>query len=1073
MTQPILPKLKRSHNVKSFNEAGKWDIRDRDSLQKLSSGLKVDKVETEISSIPDMWARPMLFEMALLNRDHVLHERIVGEWRGLLGMIALKDVLGLKGFTAEKVALPQLLRSNYGDDHEPAESNPRDFLVTLAKLLPKASLATDTSWQSLYVFIFNNEPFGMTSPTTLVSTASDYLNRISSQEVRWFDGTYLTDPAIVLPSRQKEILSGWLYHLISAMGRHQGINTDRWNLISGLLRSFTQDLGDGNYRPGKSTFGIQGFDVGFFKYLDKPAEGNIHDGSHVRLIPSKDRSPAKPLLVFDRTIADQWNVSPQNVTLNGVLTLASAHVQVNDADVWKAEGFFTKKLFVIYQPDAFPGTIGEGNQSVILPGGTTTVTPILPLNRELMQHLSAADLAKRIQWDQTSDGLKLRLTLQLSGIDPGSDNTIELTKIYKREDIHVLDTVPIVEIWPNFTIAGWSAYYTCYSTDDVSNTFSAEPFVLDKPINSEVSLGGRRKRLYWRSNKYPEAMICRASVLNERTRQMETIDGGLLLLAEPNEIQPLGNTYKVGIDFGASSTTICARTGQRSFPIKFENRKTSITASGDQAQAQLFDFFVPRGESKMPVLSFFQDFKNNLDTQELRPFLDGHAYLLETAELFNPETRGLAFDLKWSKDEEDRKRVRAFLTQLCLQAAAELVVHGAASAGWSFSYPTAFSKEQIQGFPAIWTQVTKDCELQSGLKLISDNTQRTESEAAALYFVTHCNAATAVGTVFIDIGGSTSDISIWQDDKPTWQTSVLLAGRSIFSNYLWHHPEFLGSFGINVTELVDLKRPTQTDRRPYHAFTDALLRYHSEQIFQHLPLNAGTEPVTALRQHLALGVGGLFFYVGSLLRYLIDEKLYREEIPNVYIGGNGSQIFRWLDIDRNGQMNVLYKALLSGGANWKNGSFDVRLSPEPKMEAAYGLVSDRSLLAGNSAHKVLAGDVVVREQESTERAGEPQNERARTLGWDTILTAEMFSQTLRPAKQLVRFPQFLQTFNRSVKETGLFAVTGSIDDQLHELHRRLGQSLNRYRGTPDTTKIVVEPVFIIALRQWLDIRLGG
>src|SRR3712207_15046 len=117
MTHPILPKLKSDHNVGVFKEAGKWDARTRDALDKLSNGLKVDKIETEISSIPDMWARPMLFEMALFNAKHVLHERVLGEWRGLLGLLALKEVLRLNRLTVTKVTLPNV--PQYRDDEEP------------------------------------------------------------------------------------------------------------------------------------------------------------------------------------------------------------------------------------------------------------------------------------------------------------------------------------------------------------------------------------------------------------------------------------------------------------------------------------------------------------------------------------------------------------------------------------------------------------------------------------------------------------------------------------------------------------------------------------------------------------------------------------------------------------------------------------------------------------------------------------------------------------------------------------------------------------------------------------------
>jgi hypothetical protein len=1078
MTQPILPKLKRNHNIKNFKEFGKWDVRERDSLEQLGSGLKVDKVETEISSIPDMWARPMLFEMALLNHEHVLHQRILGEWRGLLAMLALKEVVRLNRLTATQVTLPQVRTIRQEDADDPDQTNQRDFLRTLAKLLPKATLATDTSWQSLYLFLFNGRPIGMTSPTTLVATAADYLDRISSQDVRWYDGTHLQDPVPTLPPRQKQILAGWLDNLILRMDGHRGIDNDRWNLLSGMLRRFSQELGPGIFSASQSGFGIQGSEAGIFKYLDKPADGNITDASHVRLIPSEGRAPARPLLVFDRSIAEQWDMSPQNVTVDGAQTLASANVQVPNADVWRGSDFFTKKLFVIFQEKAFQGTTGPGNQSLTLPGGTTSVTPILPLNSALMQHLTAEDLAQRVRWDQTPEGLKIRLFLQLSGPDSKSDGrNIELSKLYRREDIQTLDNVPTLEIWPNFKAAGWKAYYTCYSTDDVTATFAARPYTTGNAVESEVKLGARRQRRYWQTEAYPEAMICRAPVPNEQTNQMEAHDAGLLLMAPPPIFTARGESYRVGIDFGASSTTISARLGQGSpKAVRFADRKVSVTASGDKAQAQLFDFFLPRLETEMPVLSFFHDFQNNTSTEELRPFLDGHAYLLESADQFNPGTAGLTFDLKWSTGTDDRRRVRAFLTQLCLQTAAELVEAGAKEVSWAFSYPTAFSLGQIRGFPGLTKLVTTECNSLSGLLQPSDNKYQTESVAAALYFVNHRHAATAMGTIFIDIGGSTSDISIWQGNVPVWQTSVLLAGRNIFSDYLWHNPKFLELFGVTISPFQQAVSASSSDRKPYYALTDVQLRYKSERIFEQLPVHAGTPQVKALGQHLALGVSGLFYYVGSLLQYLIQEGIYRQEVPNVYLCGNGSRIFRWLDIDNEKSVNALYQAVFAQGAGWKDHPpFQVIFSEDLKKEAAYGLAWDSDLQGGNLPRKILAGESFIAEglvEEWPEfiSAGEkaPHN-----IEWNRILTPEAFTKRLSPPKRLERLHDFLAAFNEFATLTGLISTVALSAEEEQEVRRRLGQNLSRYHQVSETANIVVEPVFIVALRNWLEIRLGG
>src|SRR5207249_4382442 len=101
-------------------------------------------------------------------------------------------------------------------------------------------------------------------------------------------------------------------------------------------------------------------------------------------------------------------------------------------------------------------------------------------------------------------------------------------------------------IWPNFRAQGWKAYYSCYSTDDATSTFAAKPFAIGRAIESEASVKGRGKRRYWRTENFPEGIICSASVANTQTKQMETIDAGLLLLSQPELVQSRERTYSVG-----------------------------------------------------------------------------------------------------------------------------------------------------------------------------------------------------------------------------------------------------------------------------------------------------------------------------------------------------------------------------------------------------------------------------------------------------------------------------------------------------------------------------------------------
>lgn len=548
MTHPVLPKLREDHTVGNFNAPGVWDVRGRQGLDDLSKGLAVDPIETQINSIPDMWARPLLFEMALTDPKHVLHERTVGEWRGLLAMLALKEVSLIPDLEAIRV-----------DIVEPATNEDRNFLDTLSRLCPTASLATDTSWRTLYLFLFDRRPIGMTSPTTLVVTATDYLNRIRG--VRWYDGVRLTDPKEVLHRKQKQALAAWLGMVRDSISRHGSIDADRWNPLLRLIGEFQDDLEvvAGEFRAGNS-LGITGQEAGIFAYLNRPFESSsegIKD-SDVCLVPSEDRNPTKALLLVDQTVAGQWKRAAHDIVVYDTLTLdqipfsglGQNHSQLGRVPLQGAEWrtideLFTDKLFVIAQENAFPGSTEPNHRQQPLTYMGATVTPLLPVRKELITYLSPDELNQRIFLEATPSGIKTHLRLTLSG------GEYEAEKLYGTSDVVRIDSLPILEIWPNFLAQGWKAYFTCYSTDNVEATFEAEPY---SPGSTnlqpkEAQRVGKKRRKFWHTDDYPEAMLCQAVVANAQTNIMELQEAGMMLLRRPQSISPQGKAFRAGIDF--------------------------------------------------------------------------------------------------------------------------------------------------------------------------------------------------------------------------------------------------------------------------------------------------------------------------------------------------------------------------------------------------------------------------------------------------------------------------------------------------------------------------------------------
>ena len=73
-------------------EIGRWEER-KNVFRNISSAIAGDEysIPARVHSIPDMWARPLLFETALLDEKHPKHKSVVEEWRGLLATLALSQ----------------------------------------------------------------------------------------------------------------------------------------------------------------------------------------------------------------------------------------------------------------------------------------------------------------------------------------------------------------------------------------------------------------------------------------------------------------------------------------------------------------------------------------------------------------------------------------------------------------------------------------------------------------------------------------------------------------------------------------------------------------------------------------------------------------------------------------------------------------------------------------------------------------------------------------------------------------------------------------------------------------------
>ncbi len=987
-TYPLLPPLK-DDGLAILPKKGTWQVVPPVALKNIAENLKVTKVDgqyTDIDSIPSMWARPLLFQIALYDTNHPMHDCVVGEWRGLLTMLALKERRNFP-LTTKLITIPSA-----DDDDTP------EFLRALRKLMPEQTLDVNTTWDKLYLILFNDDPIGITSPTTLVCTSIDYTDCISN--VSWYNGQFLCDPIKFLNPEEKAAVAGWLNVFFTThIPPGDGL---KGNLEAQIL-NFTAALGGiPAALPALSNNSLN-MTVGFFSGMNLP-------------------------------------IAPKE--------------------------YFTEKLFVINQQDAFI------KENILSPKGSTNlklngvdVTPILPIRKEILNEFSVNDLQKRISFITTPNGIKVDLLYP----SPGDGKNILISQeyvkqndgddeLFKNPEIIVIEQPPVLEVWPNFNTSDWKTYFT-YFTKAGQNTFDAKP-ILEKD-GALVSCLLEEDTEIAKTSAFPQAMNC----TYKDHQAIDSEEAGILLISPKDAPQGV-TTWNIGIDFGTSGTTVYKQdpTINKLEPISFENHLFQITNSPSRSRTKVYQQFFSSRLEETPFFSLFQQHPNSRKKSKsgkrLEPMLDGRIYFVEDYKI----KENVVSNLKWSPDPEDRIRTQTFIEQICLQCAAEAMHNEVNLINWHFSYPLAFSQKDKAAFNTICNNATNACEEKTGIQNGNVNLE-SESIATAKYFAGKFGGF-AGGAVCIDIGGETSDISIWQDNTLCWQTSIRFAGRHIFLDLLKHKPEFLKSFDVSDADIEILEEVSNSEKFYSQADTwiNAWINDSKDSLKNKLAIYGGRIEGIPFIPLIALGISGLLYYAGLIMNYLIKNKDFRPTMPNIYIGGNGARILDWLangDFTPKSANSKYLKEILLFASGFDKGAFFIlQNTQEPKHEAAAGLINDKTqLVITTEDYGILAG------------------EEFEDFSWTTILSAESFGKSQRlennleqTGDKLLQIENLIKIFNEGLgKELG---QTINLDPELKKnLNSDVNDWLQDLAMQPDDGRIV-EPIFIKVMGKLLERKIN-
>lgn len=965
MAQPhfYLPELES--NIPVPKEPAHWFNNERKIILGISDGILIDEGSQTrgVSSIPDIWARPLLFQSAVkVNSRHPLKNRCVQEWRGLLSLLALHKI------KPELAPLEVVAVKLDGET----------FSTALTNLVPNpVQLEKDKfyQWTDILMIRFDGIPLGAFFPSALVYTGADYNKKLKGKPFPFKD----KDGFLAPPEKKEDGLAyigEWLYNLqikLNVLFYSDQRNPDHLvvgninELIDEWLKEIRQKLGlrenepvsVNKYKLSEDAIDVKGVapflsEYQVYEQLLHPLrkDAGVDDPLVSEALLNATRNPGQRVVVITEKILSQqinlWNeLRPKSLGenpkailetfFNGPSGTRISNVNIGDEDGrWvRPELYFLSDTLLKAKG---PALLNEGEEELNL--GRKY---ILPFKKEILDFFAPEEVRERLNPAYREDNGTVKFSFDL----PVGAGSFKIEKTYKTkvtgsaegEVVEVAD-IPVVEIFPNYLGEHWKRYYLFQGR---AESYVVRPVTQSRRVTvqareREYRYGSReengfdpaaidqRVRIYEISgdSAFPEAL----EVENEKRQPL-----GLILVGKKEKVQGLKHKWTVGIDFGTSNTNVYKNRGSADsaerWSYNFPAYYRSLTASrGGVREKILEEYFFPVRKINLPIPTTLKIY--NLARKDAM-VLDYFIYY--PTEYNFPEN--VLSDIKWNGDGE--RKTEYFLESLLFLILIEVVYSNVEQVHLACSYPKAFSQTNISVFQREWEGVFDKLlrpdgnnpyqvvSIHSGN--VADNEAkiavrkpvfRTEGIAAGEYFANELTipniedrANKEIAAICLDVGGGTTDISIWYHNNIEFDASVLLAGRQI-ANLLQRNNR--------VRELLFSKKAAmaleekKNEQGYFSARLNLVLKNEEEDIQKMLIKHANNKDIQWLRQIIALEFGALSFYaaqvcvstnekVGGLLSRIANDGI------SLHWGGNASKLINWIDFGKYNREGIASKVL--------------------------------------------------------------------------------------------------------------------------------------------------------------------
>jgi hypothetical protein len=996
------------HNLPKFREGAPFPRPDRPnewveehgSLKRLGQSLDVDDQpfvdpDEPIRAIPDPWAQARTFAEAVIDPEHSMHAAFVAQWRGLLATFALRKEC----------------KSDYSIDARALDlSGTHIFDKVLSRLSPRIAIGDKVNlWTSpgiVYVTPAGRRamPVAMLNPACLVSPGR-LAAHIDVAHVAWLKGGIRDPLAIALPSNLLVVLRAWIEKLREQLAAFPG--SPAGDAIRHRLQQFADDIdAQIGISPLSATASsgsnpdlpdlYQGlWTSAVLEEIKNPAATSR---TRLALKDSTGRGGLQGVILVDESLVRLGTTGDgRDVTVWGAISLAELLNSRPRFDATRREaaarGFvlataddlFTSRLVRLHGNPHIPGHPRSFNNMLL---------PVRPIALLLEGHLPSM-----LEADGDAELCTVTLKLTLEG-DDGKRPDHQIVRHFRKGAMNspeLVDEVPWAiynaSVWPDFKSKKWSSYYAHFLTPvedfevrpqvalsspilDAALEGTAEPAEAVLALQRISSTLGLDTRQDWNRRSVCVTEfgrdVVQASNLNFEAIFYDERNGGANVGCVWLDIKPIEvamSQTAVAVDFGTTNTVACFKDRK---PIVFQERlvhpisyESATTVRNYRATYKwMFVDFMPPDARQLPtptVALARKGMEKGTDSSFFKNiiyFSPPAVYAANAAkseiDKYQRDFSRAMFNLKWSDDPLHVNAASDFLGQLMLMIAAEAAGRNSdpRQLSWRFSLPDSMPQRVRNNFKGHLNELTKKISPEGALEGFY-----SEGVAAARYMLAgNAGARVVPGTInaVLDIGGGTTDVTLWANDRQLWRGSFRLAGQSFFTNTIVQNPHILREIGLD--DWADLFDPPESSvqEKDYKNIDKDDFPHLAELLFSGPALSRALDEHWAKKLNLKTGetlraaalvfIGGLAHYLGLVARKLAEDHEGGDLLakPSFSLCGRGAGLFARIHgkTPSEGSSDVTEALTLFSRAAGTAGSPRPRLviEPETKLEVVRGMV---------------------------------------------------------------------------------------------------------------------------------------